>query len=1052
MQQPSTFQVYNASAGSGKTFTLVKEYLKILLSTENIFAFQKILAITFTNKAAGEMKERVLSSLEAFSEGKETDLLVQILQEIPIDKVIIKARSQKILDAILQNYSAFSITTIDSFTHKIIKNFAYDLGLSLNFEVEMDSDTLLKQAVDLLISKIGTDKKLTEILIEYSLDKTDDDASWDITRELNDFAKILLKEEDAKHFRNLESNTLDDFFELKSRLLTQIKHIEKQFQKLAEEVLLFIKNNHLNDDDFSYFDYPNHFKKLQNLNFETINFDGRLHKNIEASKSLYSAKTSSSSKNTLDELKEEFSAYYYLSKELAERYLASYRVHKIALKSLVPLAVLNNINQELETIKIDNNIRLNAEFNQLISDQLKEQPAPFIYERIGQRFQNYFIDEMQDTSGLQWQNLIPLIDNALAQENGSLLLVGDGKQAIYRWRGGKATQFINLSAANENPFQIEKSIQSLQTNFRSYAEIIQFNNQFFSHLADFLANESYQNLFLEGNNQAENSKKGGFVAVSFIDKEEEIELVEDEIDDKKNPYPKKVFQKILELKNQFSLSEICVLVRKKSEGIAIANYLQENEIPIISSETLLLKTNKKVAFIIHFLQLMQHPEDEETRFEILYFLHQHLHLTSKKHDFFESFKHFQNQELFQNLKQVDINFDISNFQQLPLYEKIEEIIRSFRLVNSSDAYIQFFLDVVLEQQKKGNDIADFLEFWEIKKESLSIVAPESANAVQIMTIHKAKGLEFPVVIFPCDVDIYQQIKPKVWLDELPEIYQPFSELLVDFRSNFQQINERSLAIYNQQREELELDNFNLLYVALTRAVEQLHIITGTKLPKKEKEKPTVFSEIFVHFLKNQNLWNDGVFDYNFGENKRVSILKDEVLTSEIHQKFISIPWKEQQLVLLASASKLWDTPQEKAIEFGNLIHEMLSKIVTFQDVDKVLQTYLIEGYVSENERDIIKKTIQEIVFHPELKQYFSENVLVFNEREIVDAEQQIIIPDRLIFDENKVIIIDYKTGNPLAEHQQQLTKYENVLKKMDFTVSEKLLIYIGDTIDVVKVA
>ena len=274
MQQPATFQVYNASAGSGKTFTLVKEYLKILLSTENIFAFQKILAITFTNKAAGEMKERVLSSLEAFSEGKETDLLQQILQEIPVDKSIIRVRSQKILDAILQNYSAFSITTIDSFTHKIIKNFAYDLGLSINFAVEMDTQSLLKEAVDVLISKIGTDKKLTEILIDYSLDKTDDDTSWDITKELNDFAKILLNEDDVKHFKNLKNKTLDDFSVLKSSLFSHQKSLQKAFEKTGNDCLKLIEKNGLEPMNFNRATIPNYFRDIVLKSF-SIDFPAR---------------------------------------------------------------------------------------------------------------------------------------------------------------------------------------------------------------------------------------------------------------------------------------------------------------------------------------------------------------------------------------------------------------------------------------------------------------------------------------------------------------------------------------------------------------------------------------------------------------------------------------------------------------------------------------------------------------------------------------------------------------------------------------------------------
>ena len=1048
MQQPAIFQVYNASAGSGKTFTLVKEYLKILLSTENIFAFQKILAITFTNKAAGEMKERVLTSLEAFSEGKETDLLQQILQEIPVDKEIIRTRCKKILEAILQNYSAFSITTIDSFTHKIIKNFAYDLGLSLNFEVEMDAQSLLKEAVDVLISKIGTDKKLTEILIDYSLDKTDDDTSWDITKELNDFAKILLNEDDIKHFKKLSKIDLNDFSTLKSSLFLHQKELQNAFKKTANDCLDLLDKNGLQFKDFNRATIPNYFRDITVKSF-SIEFSSRsatIDKAFE-NQQFYTKTTPKEIASIIDQIAPEIQVFHQELKKIYSQYL----INQLALKSIIPLAVLNHINAELEIIKSQNNIRLNAEFNQLISEQLKEQPAPFIYERIGQRFQNYFIDEMQDTSELQWQNLIPLIDNALSQENGSLLLVGDGKQAIYRWRGGKAAQFINLGTEHENPFQTQKSLHNLDTNYRSFAEIINFNNSFFTHLSNFLANESYRKLYFEGNNQLENSKKGGFVTISFIDKEEEVEEVEAENETEKSAYPKRVFEKINDVKKQFSLSEICVLTRTKKDGIAIANYLQEHEIHIISSETLLLKNNQKVVFIVNFLQFLHHQEDEETRFEIFYFLHEHLQIQSTKHEFFEDYIKFENEQFFKNLKKFDIYFDETNIQQLPLYEKIEEIIRSFRLVNSSDAYVQFFLDVVLEQQNKGSNISDFLDFWEIKKESLSIVAPESANAVQIMTIHKAKGLEFPVVIFPCDVDIYHQIKPKVWLDELPKNYEPFSELLVDFKKDLQLVSDRGIVIYKQQREELELDNFNLLYVALTRAVEQLHIITGDKLPKKEKEIPTVFSEFFKIFLKQQNHWKEGVFEYNFGESQRVSIPKNMDVTSEIHEKFISIPWKEQNLVLLASASKLWDTSQGKAIEFGNLIHEMLAKIYTFHDIDKVVKSYLKEGYVSDDEIKIIEKTIHKIVYHPELKTYFSEDIIVFNEREIVDDDKKIIIPDRLIFINNEVVIIDYKTGHQLSSHQQQLLKYEQVLKKMNYKIREKLLVYIGDTIDVVKV-
>ena len=752
MKKSSSFQVYNASAGSGKTFTLVKEYIKVLLNSDDIFSFQKILAITFTNKAAGEMKERVLSSLEDFADGKENDLFNVLIKEIRIDKSLIKERSKKILDAILKNYAAFSITTIDSFTHKIIKNFAYDLGLSLNFEVEMDAVSLLNEAVDVLISKIGTDKKLTNLLIDYSLDKTDDDKSWDISRDLSEFAKILLNEDDVAHFRNLADKQLDDFTNLKTKLYKQQKELEESIKKVGEECLQLIDNNDLEHKDFMRGTIPKFFADLstKSVNIDFIKRSETIKKAIENNQ-YYSKSTLDSVASSIDQIVPEIIRLFKESELIYQQF----SMNKLALKSIIPLAVLNNINSELETIKEDNNIRLNAEFNQLISDNIKNQPAPFIYERIGQRFQHYFIDEMQDTSVLQWQNLVPLIDNTLAQENSNLLLVGDGKQAIYRWRGGKAEQFIELGSDRENPFHVAKEIKNLETNYRSYSEIINFNNSFFQHTANFLQNESYKNLFLEGNKQRENSKNGGYVSLSFLDKNEDKEI-------EKVKYPQKVLEKINQLKESFSLNEICILTRTRKDGVAVANYLSEKGVNIVSSETLLLQNSGKVSFIIDFLKVLQNPSDEESRFEILYFLHQHLQIEIPKNNFLKEFSKADNKTILESFKKYGVSFDASIFYQLPFYEKIEEIIRGFNLINSSDAYVQFFLDVVLERQRNGTDIGEFLEFWELKKDKLSIVAPESASAVQVMTIHKSKGLEFPVVIFPCDVDIYKQIKPKSW--------------------------------------------------------------------------------------------------------------------------------------------------------------------------------------------------------------------------------------------------------------------------------------------------
>ncbi|WP_299105062.1 UvrD-helicase domain-containing protein [uncultured Tenacibaculum sp.] len=1040
MQQPSTFQVYNASAGSGKTFTLVKEYLKILLESEDMYRFQKILAITFTNKAAGEMKERVLHNLQVFSEGETNDLLEVILEETSVDRIIVQERSKKITNAILQNYAAFSITTIDSFTHKIIKNFAYDLGLSLNFEVEMDAVSLLNEAVDVLISKIGTDKELTKLLIKFSLSKTDDDKSWDISRELNEFSKILLNEDDVKHFRKLSDKGIEDFTSLQEKLSKHQKNIVSRLQEIGEEGLQAIANMSLAHNDFYRSMLPNHFVALQKKPESAKFFDeSKLRERIEEN-TFYAKSKSEDVKTAIEGILPELLRLYTESEQLYQQFL----LNKLALKSIIPLAVLNNINAELTHIKEENNLRLNAEFNQLISDNIKDQPAPFIYERIGQRFMHYFIDEMQDTSVLQWKNLIPLIDNALAQENSNLLLVGDGKQAIYRWRGGKAEQFINLgseSENSENPFQTDKEVLELQRNFRSYSEVVNFNNQFFQHTSKFLQNEYYKELFVEGNKQLENAKKGGCVTLNFLEKEEDKEA-------EKIKYPKQVLATINKLKESFSLNEICVLTRKRKDGVEIANYLAENGISIVSSETLLLQNSAKVNFIVNLLRVIQYQNDKETLLEILYYLYDSINVQEDKHAFISNNISLNNEELFIALERYGVSFNLATFHQFPFYEKIEEVIRSFQLVESSDAYVQFFLDVVLEQQRKGTSIPDFLEFWEEKKHLLSIVAPESKSAVQIMTIHKSKGLEFPVVIFPYDLDVYRQVNPKVWLNDLPkETFHNFDELLVPFAKELNYISDTGASIYQHQREELELDNFNLLYVALTRAVEQLHIITEKKLSSKGVENTNFYSGVFINYLKGIGEWTDDVLEYSFGEVNRKSIQEEIKSNTILQESFISTSWKSHHIQMLASASKLWNTEQGEAIEYGNLIHEMMAKVKFFEDVPNVVSLYYKQGVLTSLEKDTINKVLVEIANHPQLKEYYTINNRIINEREIVDVDGQIVIPDRLVFrPNNKVVIIDYKTGKPHKKYHQQLLKYEQVLKSMNLFVDKKILVYINEEI------
>ena len=347
VKQESTFQIYNASAGSGKTFTLVKEYLKIVLISTDVFIFQKILAITFTNKAAAEMKQRVLISLKEFSEGKKTPIFLILQQETGLETSVIQKKSKKILHLILQNYAAFYITTIDSFTHKIIKSFAFDLGLSQNFEVEMNATDLLDQAVDVLISRIGVHKELTQVLIEYSLEKSDDDKSWDISRDLSEFSRILLNEEDITHFRRLSEKSLQDFKSLQQKLNAHQKDVIASMITIGEEGLQIINQQQLDVKDFYRSMLPNHFLSLIKKPESTKFFDqSTLKKRIE-DRELYSKSTSEDIVYSIEEVLPKILKLYQDSELLYQQLLQT----KLVLKSIIPLAVLNNINLELTSIK-----------------------------------------------------------------------------------------------------------------------------------------------------------------------------------------------------------------------------------------------------------------------------------------------------------------------------------------------------------------------------------------------------------------------------------------------------------------------------------------------------------------------------------------------------------------------------------------------------------------------------------------------------------------------------------------------------------------------------
>ena len=424
-----------------------------------------------------------------------------------------------------------------------------------------------------------------------------------------------------------------------------------------------------------------------------------------------------------------------------------------------------------------------------------------------------------------------------------------------------------------------------------------------------------------------------------------------------------------------------------------------------------------------------------------------------KHEFYTIFKDLNLHAYFKKLEDYGYFFNVNEFIALPFYEAIELIIYCFKLAPESNAYIQFFLDFVLDFSEKSNaSINTFLEYFELKKDKLSIITPEGNNAVQIMTIHKAKGLEFPVVIFPfADLDIYKSNSDKVWFPLNSDDFNDFKYALIGLNDHVEQMGEEGSLIYNQSKSEKELDNINLLYVALTRAEEQLHIITNKEFDSSGNEKLKCYSGLFMSYLKEKGLWQDLTTRYEFGNPKKTSKTSEKGINKKL-KRLISIPKKEHHLNILTASGFLWDTHQKEAIEKGNLIHLILSKIKTKHDIPFVFDEFISSGQITNEQEEILKPLIEKVVKHDNLEMFFNSNIKSYNEHDILSKSGSIIRPDKLVvFPNNETVLIDYKTGSHQKSYIQQLIEYQDIIEEMELVVIKKILVYINDVIDVKEI-
>ncbi|HSI70191.1 MAG TPA: UvrD-helicase domain-containing protein [Gillisia sp.] len=1039
MQTPNLFRIYNASAGSGKTYTLVRDYLLLLLRSSQQDEYRNILAITFTNKAVAEMKTRVISALDSLSQEPCPPDVLSLKKDLATatgkTEEEVRVKAGKILKSILHNYASFDISTIDRFTHKIIRTFAKDLGIPVNFEVEMNTLQVLQEAVDRVINRAGEDKELTRVLVSFTITKTDEDQSWDIAKDLYRFARILLNENHQKFVKYLREKNMKDYRDFSEKVKALIKTSEENIATIAEHFFSLVHGNDLTKKDFKGGYVFTYFSKLKNKDYK-ITFTANWQENI-GNENLYAASVPQDKKDILDDLQQEIALLFDSSKLaiIRREYLRELYF------TISPLSLLSEIASEMELIKKERSLVLISDFNPTIASQVKDQPAPFIYERLGERYRNYFIDEFQDTSEMQWNNITPLIDHALstiAEDNdpACLTLVGDAKQSIYRFRGGKAEQFIDLYG-DTNPFTVEKEVSNLPYNYRSAKEIVDFNNSFFKFLAEKFHEPAYKELFQESGQVAKKDIPG-YVDISFLDPENS--------EHDRELQPEKVFEILLELENDgVQKSDICILTRTRNQSFIIANYLSEKGFAIVSSESLLVSNSPEVAFINTILEFSLNPEDRRLKWEILNFLVRRLNIEDP-HKLIVPSLDKEEDAFFIWLQDHNIDFSLSLVRELSIYEAAEYIIRCFSLVEDSNAYIQFYLDFIFEKTTASPvSITQYLELWNQQREKLSISVPKTKDAIQIMTIHKSKGLEFPVVIYPfANTKIRDISKENLWLplpEELAEI--PVSY----FRASSKMLNwgEYEANAYEELLHQTEFDAINILYVAFTRASRQLYIISNLDLKKGEEYDDRV-SGLLIGYLKSRGLWTEKL-SYQFG-SREYQTTEALIVDSTNPLNYFSSSTQNEIVKIVTRSGSMWGTLQDIAVNTGNLVHNILSETDTVEDIPPAMEKFLKKQERDPATETSMKKLLSQVVTHPELEIYFQKDAVVQRERDIISPGGEILRPDRLNFEGNRVTILDYKTGKFQPAHREQMELYANILREMGYEVSKKLLIYINEEVTI----
>jgi ATP-dependent helicase/nuclease subunit A len=1057
---PNELLIYKSSAGSGKTYTLVMEYLKLVLQQPKLY--KSILAITFTNKATEEMKSRIISALHKLSNSTDIKFLQSVMSHTGLKADEVTQRSERVLNNILHDYSGFAVSTIDSFFSRIVRALARELHLPVRFDTELDMDYVSDEITFSLLSKVEEDKNLRNWLESFMISKLNDDRGWRLDEEIKKVTFHLFDE----HFRKIFPN---GYGPPDMVLITELQSIKNDFENrmagYSKKFESILKENNLTMDDF-------HYKKsgvagyLLKLGRKKLVVDD-FKPGKRALDAFESPEKWVSASSPLRELIIRLAEEHFIEigtgiTQNIEQHFMRYVSAVCVLDSAYMAGIIGTLDQELKLFRDQKNLVLISDHNLLLKKHIGNQDAPFIYEKSGNRYSHFMLDEFQDTSDFQWRNIFPLVNNALGSGHYTLL-VGDAKQSIYRWRGGNMLLLQSHVQENLGHFEGITRVQNLDTNYRSRQVIVDFNNEFFNLAIHELNSpglvESINHPYGDKSHEQKWVKgEAGQGYVQFCLLKTEKSAVDTETGEEteetnwKETACTHTFDTIKRLLEQgYRYRDLAILTRSNADALEITGYLMSKGIMnILSPESMLLMFHPQVRFLINVLTWIDDKNNRVALAQIVQFLKTSFpeNSSGSLHQYFAGAGQLNTGLLPDVFTKRRISWE-----RMPLTDLAEEIIRLFELNTEPNAYIQRFTDVLIEYTRKyqGN-ISDFLQWWEEnrEKDKCTVILPSGLDAIRVMTIHKSKGLQFPVVLMPfAEWKMASDYKSEIWVSNDSHPFNLVNAHPVRIKS----ILEESLFAEEYYKEiGLSLiDNLNLLYVAFTRAEEQL-IVCAKFPPEKTGEGSMIGTGRLIanclsaiDNLKMETDQRGNMFFESGAAHHRLEKSASQADDSTPITEWISEPWRERLHMIVNKNRISKSDPITSETDYGIHFHRCISQITGSSGVEKLLDSYIKTALLEHEVQLRLKKDVQTVVRLSDESGWYDDSFQSLSETEILSPDGSVIRPDRVLMRDNRVVVIDYKTGKESESHQEQLRNYAEVLYEMGYGMVEMYLVYTSNT-------